>query len=275
MLIDTHAHLDLAQFDADRQAVLARASAAGVATMVTVGVDLASSRRAVALAAENEAIVAAVGVHPHDASTLTGDTLAALRRLSERPRVVAVGEIGLDYYRDRSPRDVQRRAFQAQLAWAARLGKPVIIHDRDAHDDVLGMLQDWARGLAGGALAGRPGVLHTFSGDLAMAEKAISLGFYLGLSGPVTYQNARQLPRIVQAVPLDRIVVETDCPFLPPHPHRGKRNEPSYVRLVAERVAELKGISFDELAAATTANARWLFQLDDGTLNGKTELESR
>jgi len=275
VLIDTHAHLDLAQFDADRPAVLARASAAGVVTMVTVGVDLASSRRAVALAAGNEAIVAAVGVHPHDASTLTGEVLAALRRLSEEPRVVAVGEIGLDYYRDRSPRDVQRRAFQAQLAWAARLGKPVIIHDRDAHDDVLAMLRDWAGGLAGGALAGRPGVLHTFSGDLAMAERAISLGFYLGFSGPVTYQNARQLPRIVQAVPLDRIVVETDCPFLPPHPHRGKRNEPSYVRLVAERVAELKGVSFDELSAATTANARWLFQLGDGTLNGKTELESR
>ena len=275
MLIDTHAHLDLAQFDADRAAVLERARDAGVAAIVTVGVDLASSRRAVALAAENRDILASVGVHPHDASTLGGEMLGELRKLSEQPGVVAVGEIGLDYYRDRSPRDVQRRAFQAQLAWAARLGKPVIIHDRDAHDDVLRMLQDWAAGLAGGALAGRLGVLHTFSGDPAMAERAIALGFYVGFSGPVTYQNARQLPRVVQAVPLDRIVVETDCPFLPPHPHRGKRNEPSYVRLVAERVAELKGISFDELSVATTANARWLFRLDDRAPNGKTELESR
>jgi len=275
VLIDTHAHLDLAQFDADRAAVLARARTAGVATVVTVGVDLASSRRAVALASENEGIVASVGVHPHDASTLTGEMLGELRKLSEQPGVVAVGEIGLDYYRDRSPRDVQRRAFQAQLAWAARLGKPVIIHDREAHDDVLRMLQDWAGGLGGGALAGRLGVLHTFSGDLAMAERAMALGFYVGFSGPVTYPNARQLPGIVQAVPLDRIVVETDCPFLPPQPHRGKRNEPSYVRLVAERVAELKGISFDELSAATTANARWLFRFEDRVLNGKTELESR
>jgi TatD DNase family protein len=275
VLIDTHAHLDLAQFDADRAAVLARARAAGVATVVTVGIDLASSRRAVRLAAENKAVVASVGVHPHDASTLSGETLGELRTLSEQPGVVAVGEIGLDYYRDRSPRDVQRRAFQAQLAWAARLGKPVIIHDRDAHADVLRILSDWAGGLAGGTLAGRLGVLHTFSGDLAMAERAMALGFYIGFSGPVTYQNARQLPRVMQGVPLDRIVVETDCPFLPPHPHRGTRNEPSYVRLVAERVAEIKGVSFDELAAATTANARWLFQLDDRALNGNTELESR
>ncbi len=275
MLIDTHAHLDLAQFNADRAAVVARAKAAGVAIIVTVGIDLASSRRAVALAAEDESILASVGVHPHDASTLTGETLGELRRLSEQPRVVAVGETGLDYYRDRSPRDVQRRAFQAQLAWAARLGKPVIIHDRDAHDDVLGILSEWARALSGGVLSGRLGVLHTFSGDLAMAERALSLGFYVGISGPVTYENARQLPRIVQALPLERIVVETDCPFLPPHPHRGKRNEPSYVRLVAERVAEIKGISFDELSAATTANARWLFQLDDRAPNGKTEVESR
>lgn len=275
MLIDTHAHLDLAQFDADRAAVLARARAAGVAALVTVGIDLASSRRAVALAVADKAILASVGVHPHDASTLTGGVLGELRKLSEQPGVVAVGEIGLDYYRDRSPRDVQRRAFQAQLAWAAKLGKPVIIHDREAHADVLGMLSDWAGGLSGGPLGGRLGVLHTFSGDLAMAERAITLGFYIGVSGPVTYESARQLARIVQAVPLERIVVETDCPFLPPHPHRGERNEPSYVRFVAERVAQIKGISFDDLAAVTTANARWLFRLDDRASNGKTELESR
>lgn len=262
MLIDTHAHLDLAQFDVDRAAVLARARAAGVAGVVTVGIDLASSRRAVALAAENPGIRASVGVHPHDASTLTGETLAALRALSEKPEVVALGEIGLDYYRDRSPRDVQRRAFQAQLAWAAKLGKPVIIHDRDAHDDVLHILSAWAADLSGKALDGRLGVLHTFSGDLSMAERAMDLGFYLGFSGPVTYHNARELARIVQAVPLERMVVETDCPFLAPHPHRGKRNEPSYVRLVAQRVAELKGMSLDEVSATTTANARWLFQLN-------------
>lgn len=260
-LIDTHAHLDFSRFDADRPAVIERARAAGVAAIVNVGTDLASSRRAVNLAAQYEAVYAAVGVHPHSAKELDGATLAQLRQLAQRPEVVAVGEIGLDYYRDLSPRDVQRRAFQAQLAWAARLGKPVIIHDRDAHDDVLDALTNWAAGLSNSPLAGRLGVLHTFSGDLGMAKRAIDLGFYISISGPVTYRNARQLPDIVRALPLDRLLVETDCPFLAPEPHRGKRNEPAYTRLVAERIAELRGISFDDLALATTANAQRLFEL--------------
>jgi TatD DNase family protein len=143
------------------------------------------------------------------------------------------------------------------------MGKPVIIHDREAHGEIIEMLAGWAEGLSSSPLAGRLGVLHTFSGDLAMARRAIALGFYISISGPVTYKNARQLPGIVQALPLDRLLVETDCPFLAPHPHRGKRNEPAYVRLVAERIAELKGISLDDLAAATTANARRLFELSD------------
>lgn len=262
MLVDSHAHLDFPQFDADRQAVVERAVAAGVGLVVNVGADLASSERAVALATEYEPVYAAVGVHPHDAKTLDGVALSRLRQLAQRPKVVAVGEIGLDYYRNLSPRDQQRRAFQAQLAWAANLGKPVIIHDRDAHDDALRMLADWAAGLKSSALAGRLGVLHTFSGDLAMAERAIALGFYISVSGPVTYRNARELPDIVRVLPLNRLLLETDCPYLAPDPHRGKRNEPAYVRLVAERVAELRGLAWAELARATTANTYKLFQFE-------------
>jgi len=261
-LIDSHAHLDSAKYDADRAAVIERARAAGLAAIVTVGVDRISSRRAVELADRHDLVYAAVGVHPHDAKHLDGSTLAELRNLAQHSRVVAVGEIGLDYYRDLSPRDVQRRAFQAQLAWAAKLGKPVIIHDRDAHADVMGYLADWATSLRDSPLTGRMGVLHTFSGDLDMAERAIDLGFYISISGPVTYKKARQLPEIVKALPLDRLLVETDCPFLTPHPQRGKRNEPAYVRFVAERIAALRGMSFDDLAAATTANAGCLFRFD-------------
>jgi len=262
-LIDTHAHLDFAKFDRDRPAVIKRAKAAGVTTILDVGANLASSRRAVELAAKHDLIYAAVGMHPHGAKKLDGAALAELRKLAQRPKVVAVGEIGLDFYRDLSPRDVQRRAFQAQLAWAAKLGKPVIIHDRDAHDEVMEILSAWASKLNNPKLVGRLGVLHTFSGDLSMAERAIELGFYISISGPVTYKNARQLPGIVRALPLDRLLVETDCPYLTPHPHRGKRNEPAYVRLVAERIADLKGIAIDDLAKATTENARHLFQFSD------------
>ena len=265
-LIDTHAHLDFSKFDADRPGVIDRARAAGVAAIVNVGVDLDSSRRAVRLAEQYESIYAAVGVHPHDAKNLDGATLAELRELAQKPTVVAVGEIGLDYYRDLSPRDVQRRAFQAQLAWAAKLGKPVIIHDRDAHEEIMNTLTKWAQDLTSSTLSGRLGVLHTFSGDLEMAKRAIDLGFYISISGPVTYRNARQLPEIVRALPLDRLLVETDCPFLAPEPHRGKRNEPAYVRLVVERIAKLKGIPFDDLARATTTNARRLFKLANTVL---------
>ena len=259
MLVDTHAHLDFEKFDRDRPAVLARAREAGVVAIVTIGVDLPSSQEAVALAEAHEAVYATVGMHPHDAKALDGEVLARLRDLGGHEKVVAVGEIGLDFYRDLSPRDVQRRAFRAQLAWAARLGKPVVIHDREAHGQIMEVLSGWAVEQGGSPLEGRLGVLHTFSGDLVMAERAIELGFYLSISGPVTYKNARRLAEVVRAVPLERLLVETDSPFLAPHPHRGKRNEPAYVHLVAERVAEIKGLPLDKVAAATTANAERLF----------------
>jgi TatD DNase family protein len=261
VLIDSHAHLDFPQFDADRSDVIGRAGAAGVLAIVNVGADLASSRRAVALAAKHDSIYAAVGMHPHDAKKLDGAALAELRELAQQPKVVAVGEIGLDFYRDLSPRDVQRRAFQAQLAWATRVGKPVIIHDRDAHDEIMQILTNWAADLKSTQLAGRLGVLHTFSGDLSMARSAMDIGLYISISGPVTYKNARQLADLVRTLPLERLLVETDCPYLTPHPHRGKRNEPAYVRLVAERIAALRGIPVEDVAEATTANARRLFGL--------------
>jgi TatD DNase family protein len=262
VLIDTHAHLDSPQFDADRAAVVERAQAAGVEVIVNAGADMDSSRRTVALAEQYPEVYAGVGVHPHDAKQVDGDTLAALRELARQPKVVAVGEIGLDFYRNLSPQDVQRRAFQAQLALAARLGKPVIVHDREAHAEVLKALTSWAAGLSGSPLAGRVGVLHSFSGDLLMAKRAIDLGFYISISGPVTYQNAGRLVEIIQALPLNRLLIETDCPYLTPHPHRGRRNEPANVRLVAEKIADIKGLTLDMVAAATTANARRLFELE-------------
>lgn len=271
-LVDTHAHLDFRHFDKDRQAVLQRAREAGVGAIVTVGTDLDSSRQAVALAAQQEPVYAAVGMHPHDASKLDGQTLAELRFLAQEPKVLAVGEIGLDYYRNRSPRDAQRRAFRAQLAWAAKLGKPVIVHDRDAHDEIVEILTDWAAGLEGSTLSGRLGVLHTFSGDLAMAEAIIELGFYISISGPVTYPSEGGLRDIVKSVPMERLLVETDCPFLVPVPHpRRARNEPAYVRLVAQQIAELKEMTLDDCARATTENARRLFGTALGLAQGGTQ----
>jgi TatD DNase family protein len=261
-LVDTHAHLDFSKFDQDREAVIQRARQAGVGAIITIGVDVPSSHQAVALASEYDEVYATVGTHPHDAKKLDGEALATLRALGRRAKVVGVGEIGLDFYRDLSPRDVQRRAFKAQLAWAARLEKPVIIHDRDAHGEIIDILAEWATGLRGSPLEGRLGVLHTFSGDLAMAERAIELGFYLSISGPVTYRNAGRLVDVVRALPLDRLLVETDCPFLAPHPHRGERNEPAYVRLVADKIAAVKGRSLEQVARATTANARRLFGIE-------------
>jgi TatD DNase family protein len=258
-LVDSHAHLDSRKFDSDRQQVVERAGAKSVQIIINPGADLPSSRQAVALAAQKWVgveIYAAVGVHPHDAKTLSAETLAELRTLAQgEPRVVAIGEIGLDYYRDLSPRSEQRRAFESQLALAQQLQLPVIVHNRQAQDDLMAILRSWLRGAGT-----NPGVvLHCFSGDVAMAEEALEMGFYLGIGGPVTYKNARKLPEVVRAAPLERLLLETDCPYLPPHPHRGQRNEPAYVALVAEKVAQLQGRPLEEVAAVTTANGQRLF----------------
>jgi TatD DNase family protein len=263
-LVDTHAHLDFSQYDADLLEVLARAEREGVTRVVTVGYDLDASRRALALAREHTGVRACVGVHPHEADQVGQDYLGDLEELSEDRRVVGIGEIGLDYYRDRSPRPEQRRVFEQQLDLAARVDKPVVVHDREAHGDVMSLIRRWVEGLSvstGGSR--RPlGVMHCFSGDQRMAEELFELGFYISVAGPVTYQNAARLQDLVGRLPLDRLMLETDCPFLTPHPYRGQRNEPAHVRLVADKVAEIRGLPVDEVARITTDNARRLFGLE-------------
>jgi len=255
-LIDTHAHLDSRRFRSVREHVIERAATAGVKAIINVGASLASSQAAVALAEAYPQIYAAVGVHPHDAKTVTGKTLEELRALALHPKVVAIGEIGLDFFRDLSPRDKQRQAFKQQLALAGEIRKPVIIHDRDAHSQIMAILRQWVQGGHQPA-----GVLHCFSGDLAMAQEAIELGFYISIAGPLTFKNARSLRELVRQLPLEKLLLETDCPYLAPHPHRGKRNEPAYVKFVAQEVARVKGLSPEKVARITSGNAQALFAL--------------
>ncbi|MDI6631161.1 MAG: TatD family hydrolase [Bacillota bacterium] len=252
-LTDTHCHLDDERFDPDRAAVVGRARAAGVTRIITVGYDLASSRRGIDLAGSLTGVFAVVGVHPHDAAAAPPDYIEVLRRLAREPRVVAVGEIGLDFYRDLSPRPVQREVFAAQLRLARELGLPVVIHCRDAHGEVCEILKREAAGLAG--------VMHCFSGSWEEAEHFLALGFHISIAGPVTFPQSTKLVEVARRVPLDRLLLETDAPYLTPVPHRGKRNEPAYLVHTARRVAEIRGISLEELASATTENAARLFGL--------------
>ena len=253
-MIDSHAHLNLPQFDADRPEVIARAAESGVKTIVNVGADLPSSQQSVELAGRYPFIYAAVGVHPHDASTLDVRVYAQIRELARHPRVVAIGEIGLDYYYNFSPREQQVGAFELQLDLAAELSLPFIIHDREAHGPIMSTLDRWLAKT--GPLHG---VLHCFSGDAAMARRAVDMGLYISIAGPVTFHNARQLPQVVKEVPLSRLLVETDCPYLAPMPHRGKRNEPAYVCLVAQAIAAIKNVEVAEVDAMTSQNVRDVF----------------
>jgi TatD DNase family protein len=250
-LFDTHAHLHFPEFDADREAMLERARVSGVRRMLTIGTDVETSQASIALAAREADVWATVGIHPHDAAEADAAALAEIERLASEPRVVAVGEIGLDYFRDLSPREDQHRAFRALIGIARRAGKPVVIHCRDAHEDTLAILAEER-------VADVRGIMHCFSGDVAIARRCLDLGLLISLAGPVTYPNARSLPEVARFVPGDRLVVETDCPFLPPQGYRGKRNEPAYLSITATRVAELRGETIDGLAARTTANARAL-----------------
>lgn len=253
MLTDAHAHMDDAAFDHDRAAVLARAAAAGVGRIIDAGCDLASSARAIALAEQHDGVYAAVGIHPHELAGVGEADFQQLQAWTRHPRVVAIGEIGLDYYRHLTPAAQQQEVFQRQLALARQAGKPVIIHDRDAHGDILAILQRQGPGLTG--------VLHCFSGSWEMAQAVLALGFYLSFAGPVTFHNARRAVEVARQAPLDRILVETDCPYLTPEPRRGQRNEPANVRYVAEFIAAWRGMSPAALAAQTTANAARLFGL--------------
>jgi len=253
MLIDTHAHLDLDDFDGDRDAVIARARAAGVERIITIGIGLEECRRAIEIACAHSFIHAAIGMHPHNASMLDLAALDFLEQHARDTRVVALGEIGLDFYRNRSPRSDQVRAFRAQLDLASALKLPVVIHDRDAHDETLQILREEKPPCGG--------VLHCFSGNAAMARSCIDLGFLISIPGTVTFKNAANLHAVVVDTGLEHLLIETDCPFLTPEPHRGKRNEPAFVRFVAEKIAQLKNSTVDEVAARTSANACRLFGL--------------
>ena len=259
--VDTHCHLDQPHFAEDRAAVIERAVRAGVSRLITLGVDEASSREAIDLAAEHEAVYATVGWHPHEAATFGAAAEAVLADLAAQPKVVAIGEIGLDFFRDYAPRDVQVAALRRQLDLAVDLDLPVCIHDRAAHAEILAELRAWA-----GRHIRRPdpaGVMHCFSGDLALAQACLALGFVISLAGPLTYPKAHQLSEVARQIPLESLVVETDAPYLPPQDRRGERNEPVGVLAVARRLAELRGLPLAEVADRTNATARRLFRLPD------------
>jgi TatD DNase family protein len=252
-LIDTHTHLHAAQFDDDRAAVLERAAEAGVRCIVEIGYDLASSRAALALAEQHPHIYAVVGVQPNYAHDLPDNWLDTVRALAEHPRAVAVGEIGLDYYWNAAPPERQEQIFREQLALAREMRLPVVIHSRDAAADTIRVLDDAARG--------QPGIMHSFSGDWEYAAACLDVGFMLSFSGPVTFKKAADLHEVARRAPLERILTETDSPYLSPHPMRGKRNEPARVALVAERVAALRDMPLPDLAAAVWDNASRIFGL--------------
>lgn len=251
-LFDSHCHLDDEAFAADREAVLDRARTAGVRGTVTVGTSLASSRRAIALAEQHADVYAAVAIHPHDASSATAAAMAELEALARHQRVVAIGETGLDYYRDFAPRDTQAQVFRAHLVLARLLNLPVIIHNRDAHFDVMRILAEEAPPRV---------IMHCFSGSPEIAHRCLDRGYYLGLGGPLTYRNARRALEVAAYVPPDRLLLETDAPYLPPEPHRGRRNEPSYLPLIAWAAAHARGVAAGTVAEITTSNAREAFGL--------------
>ena len=251
-LVDSHAHLDGERFANDLHETVARATANGISHILTIGCDLESSAGSIAVAEQFEHIFAAVGVHPHDATEINPEALNTLRTMLNHPKVVALGEIGLDYYRDRSPRDIQREAFRQQIRLARETNKPIIVHDRDAHEEVIEILQEEDAAQTGG-------VLHCFSGDIAMAKQCLDLGFYLSFTGTITYPKNTEIRDIIKTMPIDRMLVETDCPYLSPQKFRGKRNEPAYVRYTAEKMAEIKGLGIADVARITSRNCHDLF----------------
>lgn len=252
-LIDTHIHLHLAAFDADREQVFARARSAGVQRLINVGYDRASSLASVDLAHTHDDVYAVVGIQPHYAETTTADDLQLIVKLLAEPKVVALGEIGLDYHHDRAPRPAQREFFETQLRLAAENAVPVVIHSRDAHADTLAVLET--------ARHREPVIMHSFSGDWEYAKACLELGAYLSFSGPLTFPKSADLHEVATRAPLDRLLIETDCPYLSPHPFRGKRNEPERVRYVAEYLAVLRGMEPEQLAAAVWNNACAAFGL--------------
>ena len=270
VLFDTHAHLHDQAFDNDRDEVLQRATESGVRGLVTVGTDLDTSVAAIAMAKQYEGVWASIGVHPHDATDWDVATLTRMVVLAREEKVVALGEIGLDFFRDLSPRDVQREAFAAQLALADQLELPVIVHSRDAHEETVSILEAWAAGGASGREETRPpstsppaplGVIHCFSGDLPLAQRYVDIGLLISFAGPVTYPKNNDLREAAVRLKGESIVVETDCPYLTPQSHRGTRNEPAFVAETARYIAEMRGEEPEAFGRQCSQNAARLFRL--------------
>jgi TatD DNase family protein len=255
MLFDTHVHLNDDQFSEDVEDVIARAKAAGVDYMLVVGFDRKTIERALELIEQYDFLYASVGWHPVDAIDMTDEDLVWLEQVAAHPKVVALGEMGLDYHWDKSPQDIQKEVFRKQITLAKKLKLPIIIHNRDATQDIINILKEESAAEIGG-------IMHCYSGSVEVAKECLDLNFYISLGGPVTFKNAKRPKEVAMETPLDRLLIETDCPYLAPHPYRGKRNEPAFVKLIAEQIAELRGISFDEVSQATTANAKRVFGID-------------
>ncbi|WP_313802484.1 TatD family hydrolase [Cytobacillus sp.] len=252
MLFDTHVHLNADQYKEDLEEVINRALNEGISQMVVVGFDRPTIERAMELVEKYDFLYASVGWHPVDAIDMKDEDLHWIEELASHPKVVAIGEMGLDYYWDKSPKDVQKEVFRRQIQLAKRVKLPIIIHNRDATADIVEILKEEEAKEVGG-------IMHCFSGSPETARECVEMNFYISLGGPVTFKNAKKPKEVAESIPLERLLIETDCPYLAPHPYRGKRNEPSYVKLVAEQIAEIKGISFDEVAKATTDNAKKIF----------------
>lgn len=254
MLFDTHVHLNADQFIEDVDTVISRARNEGVTNFVVVGFDEKTIKGAISLAEKYDFIYAAVGWHPVDAIDMTDEHVEWLEKLTNHPKVVALGEMGLDYYWDKSPKDVQKEVFRKQIRLAKKVNLPIIIHNRDAHEDIITILKEENAASIGG-------IMHCFSSSLEIAQECMKMNFFISFGGPVTFKNAKRPKEVATEIPLEKILIETDCPYLAPHPYRGKRNEPAYVKLVAETIAQLKGIDYEQVAQVTTANAKKIFRI--------------
>ena len=254
MFIDSHAHIQLDRFDSDRSVVIERAKNSQVSIILVVGFDISTSHLAVELADRYDHIYATVGLHPHDAKRFTPQTLREIALLAEHPKVVALGEMGLDYHRNLSPKSVQKRVFEEQLDLATQLDLPIVVHNRNAFDDILSILENHSQ-LTGG-------VLHCFSENTKSMDRVIDVGFHIGIGGPITYKKSQDLKQVVKVMPADSFLIETDCPWLAPQLRRGKRNEPAYITEIATKIAELRQVTIESVGQTSSQNFRKLFSIE-------------
>lgn len=255
MLFDTHAHLSDEKYDEDRNEIIQKSYDEGVRLILNTAADMDSTRKGLLLSDKYSYIYSSVGVHPHEAEKMTEKDYEELKELSKKPKVVAIGEAGLDYFYDHSPRDIQKYWFARQIGLAKETGLPIIIHDRDAHEDTIDVMKSENAYVCGG-------VLHCFSGSVEMAKTILDMGFYIAIGGVVTFKNAKKMVEVAKYLPMDRLLIETDAPYLSPEPYRGARNYSGLVRLVAEKIAEVRGINFEDVAMATYENGKKLFKID-------------